>query len=79
MLSLKGKCTTTLRRRTHGLLSLVVSDAIWAELPNNTTIINGVATTIDRNSFPPPAQPAGTVDDCSVVGKFCLDSIGNHQ
>ena len=40
----------------HGLLSLVVSDAIWAEL--HTTIINGVATTIGRNSFPPPAQPA---------------------
>jgi hypothetical protein len=27
-------------------------DAVWADLPNNTTIINGEATTIDRNSFP---------------------------
>jgi hypothetical protein len=40
------------------LLSLVVPDVIWAELPNYTTIINGEATTIDRISFPPPAQPA---------------------
>ena len=42
----------------HGLLSLVVSDTIWQELPDNTTITNGVATTIDRNTFPPPNQPA---------------------
>jgi hypothetical protein len=42
----------------HGLLSLVVSDTIWAQLPNNTTLVDDVPIVSARNSFPPPIQPA---------------------
>jgi hypothetical protein len=41
----------------HGLLALVVSDTIWANLPNNTTINDNVTTTIPRPTYPSPIQP----------------------
>lgn len=37
----------------HGLLALVVSDSVWANLPNNTT--DGNIT--PRNTYPSPIQP----------------------
>ncbi len=42
----------------HGLLSLVVSDSIWANLPNNATIIEGATIIAARNLLVPPIQPA---------------------
>ena len=41
----------------HGLLALVVSDAVWATLPNNTIIDDNVSITIPRNTYPSPVQP----------------------
>ena len=41
----------------NGLLLLVVSDTIWAQLPNNTTLVADVPTVLARNSFPHPIQP----------------------
>ena len=42
----------------HGLLALVVFDAVWATLPNNTIIDDDVTITIPRTTYPPPIQPA---------------------
>ena len=41
----------------HGLLALVVSDTVWANSPNNTTIADNVTTTIPRTAYPSPIQP----------------------
>ena len=42
----------------HGLLSLVVSDSIWANLPNNATIVEGATIIAARILLVPPIQPA---------------------
>ena len=82
-----SSCTDLL---SHGLLSLVASDTIWATLPYNTTMDNNVSTTIPRNTYPTPLQPAdnattGVVklvvnngDDvvyCCVVGQSGPDGV----
>jgi hypothetical protein len=41
----------------HGLLALVVSDTVWASLPNNTTVDDNVTTTIHRQSSQPTTLP----------------------
>ena len=48
-------CTDIFR---YGLLSLVVSDAVWATLPNNFTVADNELVIADRNFFAPPLQPA---------------------
>ena len=42
----------------NGLLSLVVSDSIWATLPNNAAIVDGATIIVARNLLLPPIQPA---------------------
>ena len=41
----------------HGLLFLVVSDAIWASLPNNSVTVEGITTIRQRPVHAVPIQP----------------------
>ena len=42
----------------HGLLFLVVSDSLWANLPDNTVLVEGVPNILQRNTLLQPVQPA---------------------
>ena len=42
----------------HGLLFLEVSDPLWANLPDNTVLVEGVPNILPRNTLLQPVQPA---------------------